>query len=151
MENRPKNETPLSRMGVSKQTHLITRTVDSTKSNIQKRTPIFTSTVLVINGLINFIIDSRSSVTLIPKNKLNRTAPILYKYTITSNRGQRCKYQHFEGKTLANVDISGDKKKLELLITEKTIILLGLDWMQHLRIKLDRVTNNPQPKVSRML
>ena len=49
----------------------------------------------------------------------------------------------FEGKTIANVEINGETKKLELLITtKKTNPLLGLDWMKHLGIKLEMEETN---------
>ena len=39
---------------------------------------------------------------------------------------------------MANIDMDGEKKKLELLITTKrTNPLLGLDWMKHLGKKLN--------------
>ena len=38
---------------------------------------------------------------------------------------------------MANIEIDGEKKKLELLITTKrTNPSLGLDWMKHLRISV---------------
>ena len=49
----------------------------------------------------------------------------------------------FGGKTIANVEINGEAKKLELLITtKKTNPLLGLDWMKHLGIKLEMEETN---------
>ena len=51
----------------------------------------------------------------------------------------------FEGKTIANVEINGETKKLELLITtKKTIPLIGLDWMKQLGIKLEMEKTNPK-------
>ena len=51
----------------------------------------------------------------------------------------------FEGKTKANVEINGEIKKLELLITtKKTNPLLGLDWMKQLGIKLEMEKTNPK-------
>ena len=52
----------------------------------------------------------------------------------------------FEGKTMANIEIDGEKKKLELLITTKrTNPLLGLDWMKHLGININ--IEKPNPKI----
>ena len=47
----------------------------------------------------------------------------------------------FEGKTLANIEIDGISKQLELLITTKqTHPLLGLNWMKELGLTLKTET-----------
>ena len=74
-------------------------------------------TVLVNNRPIKFIIDSESPVTLIPEQKFNGITPIyLLQEEYKDINNNKIK---FEGKTLANIEMDGEKKKLELLITTK--------------------------------
>ena len=98
--------------------------------------PFFTVTELVNNRPIKFIIDSGSPVTLIPKQNFNGTTtiyPLNEEYRDVNNNKIK-----FEGKTMANIEIDGEKKKLELQITTKrTNPLLGLDWMKHLGISVN--------------
>ena len=54
----------------------------------------------------------------------------------------------FEGKTKANIEMDGEKRKLELLNTTiRTNPLLGLDWMKHLGIKLYIEKTNLQVQI----
>ena len=127
--------------------HLITRMVHSTKQNTKDGQPFFTTTALVNNKPITFIIDSGSPVTLVPKQLFNQTTPIHPLHTeykdVNNNKIK------FEGKTTANVKINGETKNLELLITTKrTNPLLGLDWMNQVGIKLD--TENSNLKIQNM-
>ena len=48
----------------------------------------------------------------------------------------------FEGKTLAYIETSREKKKVELLITNRMFSLLGLDLKKHPGIKLDIKTTS---------
>ena len=111
--------------------HSINKTVHSTKQISKDGQPFFTVTVLVNNRQIKFIIDSGSPVTLIPKQKFNGITtvyPLHKEYRDVNNNKIK-----FEGKTMATIEMDGEKKKLELLITTKrTNPLLGLDWIKHL-------------------
>ena len=124
--------------------HSINNTVHSTRQLSKDGQPFFTVTVLVNNRPIKFIIDSGSPVTLIPKQKFNGITtiyPLNEEYRDVNNNKI-----NFEGKSMANVEIDGEKKKLELLITTKrTNPLLGLDWMKHLRISVN--IEKPNPKI----
>ena len=53
--------------------HLITRMVHSTKQNTKDGKPFFTTTALVNNRPIQFIIASGSPVTLVPNQLFNQT------------------------------------------------------------------------------
>ena len=116
--------------------HSINNTVHSTGQLSKDGQPFFTVTVLVNNRPIKFIIDSGSPVTLIPKQKFNGIStiyPLNEEYRDVNNNKIK-----FEGKTMANIEIDGEKKKLELLITTKrTNPLLGLDWRKHLGISVN--------------
>ena len=121
--------------------HLITRTVHSTKQISRDGQPLFTTTALVNNRQMNFIIDSRSPVTLIPKqifNKITPIRPLHTEYRDVNNNNIK-----FEGKTRSKVEANGETKTLELLITtKKTNPLLGLDWTNCLNIKLETEKTN---------
>ena len=115
--------------------------VHSTKQNTKDGQPFFTMTALVNNRPIKFIIDSGSPVTLVPKQLFNHITPIHSLHTeyrdVNNNKIK------FEGKTTAKVEINGETKNLELLITTKrTNPLLGLDWMNQLGIKLNTEKSN---------
>ena len=121
--------------------HLITRMLLSTKQKTKDGQPFFTMTALVNNRPIKFIIDSGSPVTLVPKQLFNHITPIHSLHTeyrdVNNNKIK------FEGKTTAKVEINGETKNLELLITTKrTNPLLGLDWMNQLGIKLNTEKSN---------
>ena len=94
-------------------------------------------TVLVDNRPIKFIIDRRSPVTLIPKQNFNGITtiyPLNEEYRDVNNNKIK-----FEGKTMANIEIEGEKKKLELLITTKRTNPL------HLGININ--IEKPNPKI----
>ena len=116
-----------------------TKDTQKTKRSIQKDKegqPFFTTTVLVNNRPIKFIIDSGSPVTLTPKQKGNEITsiyPLREEYKDVNNNEIK-----FEGKKMANIVMDGELKNLELLITTKrTNPLLGLDWLKHLDIKVN--------------
>ena len=121
--------------------HSINKTIHSTIQISKHGQPFFTATVLVNNRPIKFIIDSGSPVTIIPKQKFNGITtiyPLNEEYRDVNNNKIK-----FEGKTMANIEIDGEKKKLELLITTKrTNPLLGLDWMKHLGINVNVEKSN---------
>ena len=97
--------------------HLITKRIHSAKQTASDGQPFITKTALVNNRPIKFIIDSGSPVTLIPKqmfNQITQMRPLQTEYRDVNNN----KIQ-FEGKTIANVEINGETKKLELLKTTK--------------------------------
>ena len=98
-------------------------------------------TTILHYRLIKFIIHSGSQVTLVPKQSFNNTTPIHPLHTeyrdVNNNKIK------FGGKTTAKVEINGETKNVELLITTKrTNPLLGLDWMNQLGIKLDTEKSN---------
>ena len=101
--------------------------------------PFYTKTLLVNNRPIKFIVDTGSPVTLIPKAKFNKITtirPVLEDYRDVIDKEIK-----FEGKTMANIEIDGKMKQLELLITTKqTHPLLGLNWMENLGITLKTET-----------
>ena len=121
--------------------HLITRTVHSTKQNTKDGQPFFTTTALVKNRPIKFIIDGGSTVTLVPNQifyQITPKQPLNTEYRDVNNNRTK-----FEGKTMAKVEINGETKNLELLTTtRRTNPLLGLDWMNQLGIKLDTEKSN---------
>ena len=72
---------------------------------------------MVNNRPIKFIVDTGSPVTLIPKAKFNKITtirPVLEDYRDVIDKEIK-----FEGKTMANIEINGEVKQLELLITTK--------------------------------
>ena len=115
--------------------HSINNTVHSTRQISNDGQTFFTVTVLVNNRPIKFIKDSGSPVTLIPKQKFNEITTI---YTLQQEyKDVNNNKIKFEGKTTANIEMDGETKKLELLITTKRTNPLGLDFMKHLGIKLN--------------
>ena len=103
--------------------------------------PFHTRTILVNNRPIKFIVHTGSPVTLIPKLKFNRITdmkPVLEDYRDVNDNKTK-----FEGKTVANIEIDGKSKQLELLITTKqTHPLLGLNWMKELGLTLKTETTH---------
>ena len=101
--------------------------------------PFYTKTLLVNNRPIKFIVDTGSPVTLIPKLKFNRITdikPVLEDYRDVNDNKIK-----FEGKTVANIEIDGNVKQLELLITTKQKHpLIGLNWMKELGLTLKTET-----------
>ena len=101
--------------------------------------PFYTRTLLVNNRPIKFIVDTGSPVTLIPKTKFSRITtirPVSEDYRDVNDNKIK-----FEGEILANIEIDGKSKQLELLITTKqTHPLLGLNWIKELGITLKTET-----------
>ena len=90
---------------------------------------------MVNNVPIKFIIDSGSPVTLIPEclfNDITTIKPLKTTYKDVNN--QRIE---FTGQTNALLKTNKETIELPLLITKaKTSPLMGLDWMQRLKINL---------------
>ena len=108
-------------------------------------TPFYTRTLLVNNRPIKFIVDTGSPVTLIPKLKFKEITDI--KSVSEDYRDVNDNKIKFEGKTLANIEIDGKSKQLELLITTKqTHPVLGLNWMKELGLTLK--TENPHQSIN---
>ena len=118
--------------------HLIQQKINSMGATSKKGTPFYTRTLLVNNRSINFIVDTRSPVTLIPKLKFKKITdikPVSEDYRDVNDK------KKFEGETLANIEIDGISKQLELLITTKqTHPLLGLNWMKEQGLTLKTET-----------
>ena len=110
--------------------------IRSLTTNTKNGPPFYTTTVLVNNRPIQFLIDTGSPVTLIPQSNFNKVTtlkPITVDYRDVNNNKKK-----FEGRTTANVELDGEKHQQELLVTIKnTHPLLGLDWMGKLGITLE--------------
>ena len=110
-------------------------------TNTKNGPPFYTTTVLVNNRPIKFIIDTGSPVTLIPKSKFNKVTtfkPITVDYRDVNDNTIK-----FEGRTTANVELDGTKQQLELLVTTKnTHPLHGLDGKGKLGITLEVEKSN---------
>ena len=121
--------------------HLITEQINATTVNGKSRNKFFTKTLLVNGRPIKFIIDSGSPVKLIPNSKINGLKPIRpanNKYNDVNGNNIK-----FKGETMAEVESNGIKLKLPLLITEKnTNPLLGLNWMEELKITITEEEKN---------
>ena len=95
----------------------------------------YKATLLVKNVPIKFIIDSGSPQTLFPEclfNDITTSKPLKTTYKDVSN--QRIE---FIGQTNAPVKTNKETIVLPLLITKaKTSPLMGLNWMQRLKINL---------------
>ena len=125
--------------------HSIEQKIHSTQPTSISGPEFFTLKALVNNGPINFIIDSGSPVTLIPKSLFDNITPL--QPLETEHRDVNDNRINFEGETIAKVNENGKQKHLEVLIsTEKTNPLLGLDWMKELGITLDK-NNTDQQKL----
>ena len=96
---------------------------------------------MVNDRTISFNVDTGSPVTLIPMAKFNRKTPIqsiTEKYQAVNNNNI-----NVVGKTTAEVEINGKKKKLELLLTnQNTVLLIGLNWMKQFGIELPTKENS---------
>ena len=90
---------------------------------------------MVNNVPIKFSIDSGSPVTLIPECLFNNITTIKpFKTTYEDVNNQRIE---FTGQTNALVKTNKETIELPLLITKaKTSPLMGLDWMQRLKVNL---------------
>ena len=123
--------------------HYINQKIHSTRQMNKDGPHFFTLTALVNNRPIEFMIDSGSPITLIPKSLFNRITPLKpLKAEYRDVNDNRIK---FERKTIAIVEIDGKRNDLEFLVTtKKTNPLLGLDWMKKLGITLDTGKTGPQ-------
>ena len=111
--------------------HSIQQKINSVEATNKNGIPFYTRTLLVNNRPIKFIVDTGSPVTLIPKLKFKKITDI--KPVSEDYRDVNDNKIKFEGKTLANIEIDGTSKQLELLIiTKQTHPLLGLNWMKEL-------------------
>ena len=101
----------------------------------EQKKDFYNATLLVNNVPIKFIIDSGSPITLIPEclfNDITTIKPLKTTYKDVNN--QRIE---FTGQTNALVKTNKETIELPLLITKaKTSPLMGLDWMQRLKINL---------------
>ena len=115
--------------------HSIQQKIHSMGTKSKNGLPFDTKTLLVINRTIKFIVDTGSPVTIIPKARFNEKTtirPVLEEYGYVNGNKKK-----IERKTMANIEIDGKVKQLELLITIKqTHPLLGLNWMKKLGITL---------------
>ena len=126
--------------------HSIQQKIHSMGTKSKNGIPFYTKTVLTNNRPIKFIVlDTGSPLTLIPKVKFNEKAtirPVLEDYRNVNDNKTK-----FEGKTMANIEIDGKARQLELLITSKqTHLLHGLNWMEKLGITVK--TENPHQTVN---
>ena len=103
--------------------------------NTEQKKGFYNATLLVNNVPIKFIIDSGSQVTLIPEclfSKITPIEPLKPSYKDANNRKI-----DFTGQTKAMVKTNKETMELPLLITKaQTAPLMGLDWMQQLKINL---------------
>ena len=125
--------------------HSIQENINSMRAKSKNGIPFCTRTLLVNNRPIKFIVDTGSPVTLIPKtrfNKITTIRPVSENYRDVNDSKIK-----FEGKTLANIEIDGKTKQLELLITtEQTHPLLDRNWMKELGITLK--TERPHQSIN---
>ena len=97
--------------------HLIKQSINAMNPRRSDGQQFYTTTLLVNNRPIKFIIDSGSPVSLIPQQRFNNitpTRPVETEYKVVKNN--RIK---FVGKTKAEVECEGQKLELDLLITKK--------------------------------
>ena len=104
--------------------------------NTKQKKGFYNATLLVNNVPIKFIIDSGSPVTLIPECLFSKITPIEpLKTTYKDVNNQKIS---FTGQTKAIVKTNKETMELPLLITKaQTAPLMGLDWMQRLKINLN--------------
>ena len=107
--------------------------------NTKQKKGFYNATLLVNNVPIKFIIDSGSPVTPIPECLFSKITPIEpLKTTYKDVNNQKIS---FTGQTKAMVKTNKETMELPLLITKaQTAPLMGLDWMQQL--KINRNSNN---------
>ena len=97
--------------------HSIQQKINSMGATNKNGIPFFKRTLMVNNRPKKLIVDTGSPVTLIPKLKFNKITAI--KLVSEDHRDVNDNKIKFEGKTLANIEIDGKSKQLELLITTK--------------------------------
>ena len=104
--------------------------------NTKQKKGFYNATLLVNNVPIKFIIDGGSPVTLIPEclfSKITSIEPLKTTYKDVNNQKIS-----FTGQTIAMVKTNEETMELPLLITKaQTAPLIGLDWMQRLKINLN--------------
>ena len=97
--------------------HSIQQKINSMGATNKNGIPFFKRTLMVNNRPKKLIVDTGSPVTLIPKLNFNKITAI--KLVSEDHRDVNDNKIKFEGKTLANIEIDGKSKQLELLITTK--------------------------------
>ena len=103
--------------------------------NTKQKKGFHNATLLVNNVPIKFIIDSGSPVTLIPECLFSKITPI--EPLKTTNKDKNNQKIDFTGQTKAMVKTNKETMELPLLITKaQTAPVMGLDWMQRLKINL---------------
>ena len=104
--------------------------------NTKQKKGFYNATLLVNNVPIKFIIDSGSPVTLIPEclfSKITPIEPLKTTYKVVNNQKIS-----FTGQTKAMVKTNKETMELPLIVTKaQTAPLMGLDWMQRLKINLN--------------
>ena len=119
--------------------HSIQQKINSMGATNKNGIPFFKRTLMVNNRPKKLIVDTGSPVTLIPKLNFNKITAI--KLVSEDHRDVNDNKIKFEGKTLANIEIDGKSKQLELLITTKhTHPLLSLNWKKELGLTLKTET-----------
>ena len=120
--------------------------IQKINKNKQKKES-YNATLLVNNVPIKIIIDSGSPVILFPECLFNDITTI--KPLKTTYKDVNIKKIEFTGQTNALVKTNKETIELPLLITKaKTSPLLGLDWMQRLKINLS--SNNEAIQIHNM-
>ena len=115
--------------------------IQSINNNRKKKEDFFHATLSVNDVPIKFIIDSGSSVTLIPQKLFEDTSEVTKLNTnykdVNDNKIE------FRGQTLATVKTNNTTLQLPLLITKANLTpLMGLDWMNRLGIALNTTTED---------
>ena len=112
--------------------HSIQQKIHSTGTKNKNGPSVYTKMLLVNNRPIKFIVDTGAPVTLIPKTKFTKTTTtkIVEVYRDVNDNTKK-----FQGETIAKFETDGRVRQLELLITTKpTHSILGLNWMEKMRI-----------------
>ena len=108
-------------------------------NNSKKKNDYIYVTLLVNNAPIQFIIDSGSSVTLIPKrlfNDITKVEKLNNNYKDVNHNKKE-----FIGQTNAMVKTNTTTLQLPLLITKANLTpLMGLDWIKRLKVTINSNT-----------
>ena len=100
----------------------------------------FTATVQINGVKKEFIIDTGSSVSIMPSDERIMKATEIQKIT---NRYQDVNKNEvkFRGKIPVNIEYENNKQKMEIFITERTDItpLLGMDWMKKFKLTIGKI------------
>ena len=99
------------------------------------------SATVQFNGIKKeFIVDTGSPVSKVPPDKRIMKTTEIQKIT---NRYQDVNKNELKlrGKVRVNIEYENNKQKMEILITEKTVItpLLGMDWMKNFKLAIRRL------------